>query len=226
MIEQLDSWIALLFIGTAILTLLFFYFANNRATKLSLAILVWSIFQSVLAYNGFYQNSNAVPPRFLLVLLPTSLVILYSLLSRHKEWIIKNRNTQISTLSHVVRIPVEIVLHQLFLSGKIPELMSFEGWNFDILAGITAPVIALLLIKEKLGKRALLIWNYIALVLVLFILTLGVLSAELPIQQLAFDQPNVALNYFPFILLASTIVPIVVWTHLTDILKLQREISA
>jgi hypothetical protein len=68
-------------------------------------------------------------------------------------------------------------------------------------------------------------WNSIGLCFILFILFNGVLSAELPFQQFAFDQPNKAINYFPFILLPATIVPIVIWTHLSDILKLINELK-
>ncbi|TAH22438.1 MAG: hypothetical protein EAZ08_00730 [Cytophagales bacterium] len=40
---------------------------------------------------------------------------------------------------NIVRIPVEIILFWLFVNKAIPELMTFEGRNLDIIAGITAP---------------------------------------------------------------------------------------
>jgi hypothetical protein len=58
---------------------------------------------------------------------------------------------------------------------------------------------------------------------VCFILINGILSSELPFQQFAFEQPNRAVNFFPFILLPAVIVPIVIWTHITDIIKLSRD---
>lgn len=63
----------------------------------------------------------------------------------------------------------------------------------------------------------------IGLCLVSFILVNGVLSVETPFQQFAFGQPNRALAYFPFILLPAAIVPIVIFTHITDIIKIRRE---
>lgn len=123
---------------------------------------------------------------------------------------------------HTVRLPVEIVLFGLFIYQMVPELMTFEGRNYDIIMGITAPIIGILLLKKRISKKALLIWNILGLFLVTFILVNGVLSAELPFQQFAFDQPNRGLNYFPFVLLPATIVPIVVWTHISDILILVK----
>ncbi len=222
MIENIPIWINLLFLTTWLLTLGIFYYSNGRPKKLILAILVYSIIQSILAYIGFYQVLEGMPPRFALVIIPTIIFLIYGLLPRQQMWIIQNRNTKISTFLHVIRFPVEIVLWQLFIFKMVPELMTFEGRNFDILAGITAPIIGLLFLKNKIGKNIVLVWNFIGLGLILFILFNGIFSAELPIQQFGFEQPNRAVTYFPFILLPAVIVPIVIWTHLSDIIKLMR----
>ena len=53
---------------------------------------------------------------------------------------------------------------------------------------------------------------------------MGLLSAELPIQQLAFDQPIKAIAFFPYILLPAVVVPLVIYIHLSDIILIRREI--
>jgi len=53
------------------------------------------------------------------------------------------------TYVHIVRIPVEIVLWWSFLKGRIPVAITFEGMNFDILSGISAPFTALFLLEKK-----------------------------------------------------------------------------
>jgi len=225
MIENLPNWINLLFIVTCMLTIGFFHYSNGKPRNLTLLIIVWSILQSVLAYAGFYHISDTIPPRFALVLLPTTLLMIYGLLPKQQEWFFKARDTRVSTFLHSVRLPVEIVLYQLFVYKMIPELMTFEGRNYDIIMGITAPVIGWMFLREQISKTLLLGWNIIGLFLVLFILFNGILSAELPFQQFGFDQPNRGINYFLFVLLPATIVPIVVWTHLSDILKLRKEMQ-
>lgn len=226
MIEHLPNWINLLFMFATLATLVLFYFANNKPNKLILILLVLSIGHSILAYYDFYLNATAMPPRFLLVLAPSILLIIYGILPKQIDWVIKNRNIQISTLLHTIRIPMEIVLLYLFIHKTIPESMTFEGINFDIVAGITALIIGILYWKGKVSKKVLLMWNVFGLILISIILFVGILSAELPIQQFAFDQPNRALTYFPFILLPAIVVPIVIYTHLTDIIKLRRELQA
>ena len=225
MIENLPIWIDLTFIVTCILTISLFHFSNGRPKKLTLLIIIWSIIQSILAYIGFYQITDSIPPRFGIVLIPTTILIIYGLLPKQQKWFSEIRQTEFSTFLHSVRLPVEIVLFGLFTHKMIPELMTFEGRNYDILMGITAPIIGWLFIKHKLSKKILLGWNIIGLILVLFILFNGILSAELPFQQFGFKQPNLAVNYFPFVLLPATIVPIVIWTHISDIIKLRKEIK-
>ena len=224
MIGNLPIWIDLTFIFTCVLTIILFHFSNGGPKKLTLLIIVWSIMQSLLAYIGFYQNTDSIPPRFGLVLIPTICLIIYGLLPKQQKWFSETRQIKISTFLHSVRIPIEIVLFGLFTHDMIPELMTFEGRNYDILVGITAPIIGWLYLKEKISKKILIGWNIIALFFVFFIFFNGILSAELPFQQFGFEQPNRAVNYFPYILLPATIVPIVIWTHISDIIKLRKEI--
>jgi len=99
--------------------------------------------------------------------------------------------------------------------------MTFEGYNYDILSGISAPIIYyLVFVAKKAGENTLLIWNFICLALLINILVIAALSAQTPIQKLAFDQPNIGVALFPFVLLPSVIVPIVLLSHLTVIRQL------
>lgn len=223
MIENLPIWIEVLFIISCLFTILFFYYSNKKPKTLLGLILFWSFLQSILAYEGFYQITDTIPPRFGLVLIPPTLFIIYGCLPKQRKWVVENRNVELSTFLHSVRIPIEIILYYLFLNQMIPELMTFDGRNFDILAGLTAPVVGVLFLMKRISKKILIVWNVVGLLLILFILVNAILSAELPFQQFAFEQPNRAVAYFPFILLAATIVPIVIYTHITDIIKLSIE---
>jgi len=99
--------------------------------------------------------------------------------------------------------------------------MTFEGTNFDILAGISAPFIAYFAFEKKLlNLNLVLIWNIISLGLLLNIVVKAMLSAPSPIQKIAFEQPNIAILYFPFCWLPTFIVPIVLFSHLVAVRKL------
>jgi len=127
------------------------------------------------------------------------------------------------TFLHIVRIPVELVLYWLFLHQAVPELMTFSGRNFDILAGITAPFVAYYgLQKQLMGRKTLITWNLVALALLFNIVIHAVLSAPFAFQQLAFDQPNIAVLYFPFSWLPGFIVPVVLFAHLVSVRQLLK----
>ena len=222
MIENFPWIIEFAFFMLTIVTVLLFHWSNSGPTKITILLFLWGAIHSLLAYNGFYENVTARPPRFAFILIPGFVAIGYGLTPKSLAWVKQCRNTSISTFLHTVRLPVELTLHYLFTWQLIPELMTYTGRNFDIIMGITAPIVGYFYYKNKLSITALIAWNIVGLFLVSFILINGVLSAELPIQQFAFEQPNVAVKYFPFVLLPALIVPIVIYTHLTDIILWRR----
>jgi hypothetical protein len=114
-----------------------------------------------------------------------------------------------------------MVLFWLFQAGQIPQLMTFEGRNFDILSGLTAPLIYWLAFRGgKTNRRLLIVWNLFALALLINIVVNAFLSFPFSFQQFAFDQPNRAVLYFPFVWLPSVIVPIVLFCHLASLWQL------
>lgn len=226
MIEGLSSYTNIMFLVAWLVGIVLFHFANSKPYKLISLLIIVSIIQSILAYIGFYHDTSSVPPRFILALGPSIVVIIYGLLPKQLAWLRSHRVLKYSTLLHAIRIPVELTLFQLFLHGSVPELMTYHGRNFDILAGIIGLALGVILFFRPISNKLMIIWNIIGLAMVTFILANGILSSRLPVQQFAFDQPNVAIEYFPFILLPAIIVPLVVYTHITDIIFLRSNHSS
>ena len=151
------------------------------------------------------------------ILIPTTIFILYLL--RNKAFY-KERDIRWSTALHIVRFPIELLLFQLAIKEWIPMEMTYKGWNFDIIPGVTAIVLVIWMNYKTINRKFLIIWNIIGLCLVLFILTNGVLSQEMLYQKFGYSIPNKGIAYFPIILLAGVIVPIVIYTHISDIILL------
>ncbi len=181
----------------------------------------WLLFTAVLARGGFYEATGTMPPRvFLFGVLPANLLII-SLFVFARRSFIEDLPLKGLTIMHIIRIPVEIVLLWLFQEKWIPQAMTFEGWNFDIVSGITAPIVYFLAFRgETVNKPLLIIWNAVALILLAIIVTTAVLAFPSPVQQIAFDQPNRAVMYFPLIWLPAIVVPIVLFAHLASLWKL------
>ncbi|NMH88731.1 hypothetical protein [Flavivirga algicola] len=219
---EISILVTVSFVFTTLVTLWFFYKASKHRKAL-FGIIIWMAVLSMLGFSGFYRNTETFPPRFAFLIGPGILFVLLIFLIKKDHKFSDTVNLKWLTLLHVIRIPVEIVLFYAFRAGLIPELMTFEGYNFDILSGLSAPVIYyLVFIKKKIGYKVLLLWNIICLVLLLNILTIAVLSAQTPFQKLAFDQPNIGVTYFPFVWLPAVIVPMVLWSHLVGIRTLYK----
>ncbi len=207
--------------GLTVLLALYLFYRATRSSRVLFLLLGWITLQSVLGLTGFYQAINPSPPRFPLLVLPGFIVVIGLMSTKSGQRFINGLDLRFLTLLHLVRLPVELVLFWLFVQGAVPQLMTFEGRNFDILAGLSAPIIYYLgFVRKRLSKTALIIWNILCLGLVVNIAINGLLSAPTPLQQFAFDQPNIALAYFPFVLLPSVVVPMVIFAHLAAIRRL------
>src|SRR5687768_11719082 len=212
---SLPIYIPLVMGLSTLLTAYFLFRAAHQSTKTLIIICAWLAFQALMGLSGFYQVTDAIPPRFLLMVLPPVLFVVYLFLSPKGRAYIDSLDISMLTLLHVVRIPVEIVLFWLFINKSVPELMTFEGRNFDILSGVTAIIVYYFgFIKKQINKNVLLAWNFVCLGLLINIVVNAALSVPSPIQQFAFDQPNIGILYFPFNWLPSFIVPVVLLAHL------------
>ena len=157
-------------------------------------------------------------------MIPALVVIVLLLATRKGRSFTDELDLKKITLLHVVRIPVEIILFLLASRKVIPELMTFAGRNFDILSGITAPIIYFICFRNShlSNRKLLLAWNFICLALLLNIIINAVLSLPYSSQLFAFDQPNMAVLYFPFAWLPSFIVVVVLYCHLAAIRQLLK----
>lgn len=235
MIDNLPTYITLTFGLTTVATLLLFIWTirnsnsettRKKSTTILIGLTIWLVIQTILTLKNIYNtDTNTFPPRIMLFgILPTILTMLFLFATQDGRQFIDSLPLKNLTYLNVVRIPVEIVLFWLFLNKAVPELMTFEGRNFDILAGISAPFIAYFgLTKNKLSRQTILIWNLICLGLLMNIVTNALLSAPSPIQKFAFEQPNIAILHFPFSWLPTFIVPIVLFGHLTSIRQLLKQ---
>lgn len=196
----------IVFVTIALLALWLLYRGTGRDRWPVGIFIVWQVVTGTLAFSGVFEKN---PGWFPFVLLGTVLITLLCLK------MIRKQNVPFLLGIHVLRIPVELVLYDLYRESKVPVFMTFNGWNFDILVGISALglLIYMVLTRRGLNRRLFMIWNVAGIGFLLFIVSLAVLSSPLPIQRLAFDQPNVAVLEFPYSFLPTCVVPVVLISH-------------
>lgn len=192
------------------------YLGTGKNRWLLFAYTFWGIALWILTQSGYYLTTHTLPPRFATVILPALAAALWFYKKIEKvsiRWLIA---------VHIIRIPVELCLHQLFLQRLLPESMTYTGYNFDILSGISAIVILVLHLTGKLPTLVFKVWNLLALTLLAIVVVTAVLSIPTAVQVLSFDQPNRAVLLFPYILLPGVIVPLVILSHLLLLKNLRK----
>lgn len=216
--ETIPFYVYVTFVLTLIATLLIFYRATKKSKGFIVLITIWLTVQSIISILGLYTTTNTTPSKFPFLLLPPLVFIIVQFSTRKGKLFIDSLDLKILTIIHIVRIPVELVLYWLFLSKALPELMTFEGRNFDIISGFTAPLIYYFgFIRNRLNKSILIGWNLLCMALLVNIILNAMLSAPTPFQQFGFEQPNIAVLHFPFLFLPACIVPVILFSHLASI---------
>ncbi len=230
MMTQLPAvYITFIFILTVLATVGFFLYALWTAHRkrsyiyLSAFFLgLWMWLEGYLADAGFFANVDG-KPRFLFAVVPPLLLMAFVFAYPKTRSTLATISLPVLTLLSVVRIPVEFVIDWWYHAGLVPQLMTFEGRNFDIISGVTAPIVFFLAFRTNKGRTnriLLIVWNVACLLLLINIVTNAILSVPGPAQLQAFDQPARAVLFYPFIWLPSVIVPAVLFSHLVSLYQL------
>lgn len=219
--ESLPAYVYITFFATVVLAIGLFFKATHYSRPFLLLLLGWIVIQSILGIAGFYNNPATMTARFPLLFLPPLLLLIFRFATTKGRAFIDSLDLPTLTIFHIIRIPVELVLFWLFVHKTVPEAMTFHGRNFDIFSGITAPLVYYFgFAKKRLSNWVIIGWNIICLLLLLNVVSNAILSLPDRYQQFGFGQPNIALGYFPFVLLPACLVPLVMFSTFAAIRQL------
>jgi hypothetical protein len=108
-------------------------------------------------------------------------------------------------------------LHQLWIDGLVPKMLTFEGANVDIFIGASAPLIAWVSTRGRLGMRLALTWNVLGLLALANVVIRAVLTAPGPFNLIHAEVPNLMFGTFPFMFIPGFFVPLAIVLHLLAI---------
>jgi len=221
--ELLTYHVSLVFGLISFLTVFTFYKAIQNSKGFAFMALFWLVIQSAVSFSGFYTFADSLFTRFLMIILPPALLVIWLFSSQSGKSCLYNVDMHLLTVIHIVRAPVEVVLYLLFISNVVPQEMTIAGGNFDILSGLSAPVIYYWgMMQRKIKWQLLVVWNVACLGMLLNVMIRSVLSAPFFFQPIATDQPEVALLHFPFIFLPGAVLPVILCSHLAMIRNLVK----
>jgi len=226
-------------LGFALLTALFFglvlrnlrnalqltNWTNQRQRKIQsgalLIIIGWAILVAIVSISGLTQRFEWFPINLGPVLLIPLAGILVLTFSKGTAEVLRHVPVQVLTHMQVFRVFVEILLWMLFIRGALPVQMTFEGRNFDILAGLTAPVMAFFFADNR---KLMIAWNLISLGLLINIVTIAIVSMPTPLRIFHNEPANTIVAEFPFIYLPTFLVPLAYGLHFLSLRKLTAKL--
>ena len=192
------------------------YLNGRTAFVITAGLFVWLIYVGLLGYFGVVRNAAMRPPGIAFIFVPVLVFLVLSVLGLRSSagarvalafplWIILGTQS--------FRIVVELFLHQLWIDGLGPKMLTFAGANVDIYVGASAPLIAWLSTRGRLGMKLALIWNVLGLLSLTNVVIRAVLTAPGPFNLIHAEVPNLMIGTFPFMFIPGFFVPLAVVLH-------------
>ena len=178
----------------------------------------WLGYTTLMILTGVLDDFG-MPPRIPLLLVVPAIAFSILLLNRKtSKKMLRATPLYLPIYIQSFRIVVELLIYGAFLEEVFPVVVTFEGYNMDVFVGLSAPVIGLLHHRKILGRRSLLLWNTLALVVLT--VTMGcfmyafLLARDiLPVHALDFTA-------YPYVLLPSILLPFALFYHIFSIKQL------
>lgn len=184
-------------------------------------VLAYVVVPALLAASGWLDRYDPLPAPALVMVLGLTIITIGFVASPSGERLALAIPTAALVGFQAFRVPVELLLHRLALEGAIPEVMTYAGRNFDIVAGVTGGILGLWLIRREIPPLILHLWNVGCLALLANIVTIAVLSTPVPFRSFTEGPPNVLPSTFPYVWLPTVLVQLALAGHLLLYRKLR-----
>jgi hypothetical protein len=200
--------------------------AHVRSKKLLTAVLIvafWLGYLTLLSFTGVLLDLD-MPPKFpILVFLPlvVGMIVFYS--RKKNSAILHSIPRAWPIYFQSFRIAVELLILFTFFEGILPQSATFEGMNFDVLMGLSAPFVGMYVAKHPNSKTIQYVWNALGICMVLFVAFIIASSIYFPTIWNS-DTPIVSMRFLemPYLLLAGYLAPMAIFVHVLSLAQLRK----
>jgi hypothetical protein len=183
----------------------------------ALGLLVWLVGTAALSASGVLEVP-ATPPRAIFFVVGANLAAVVFALSPAGTRLAAGLPVAALVGFHAFRLPLELVLHQWYLEGVVPVQMTYAGHNFDIVTGVLALGVGLVLWRAGPSWPLVLGFNLVGLALLVTVATIALLSSPIPLRTYMNEPPVLLVFHAPY----GWIVPMCVAPALAGHLVLLR----
>lgn len=223
------TYIALLLITALAIPVVFRKTVKNSSAKRKyiapiLLLGVWVVLSVVASKGIFLDTIKNIPPAFVPAVFTTAAFAVYFALYYKPLHEFADSNMKYAVAIQTFRLPLELIFVWLLAHNLMPVQMTFEGRNFDVLVGLTAPFIAYFgYHKTILPKWALIAWNFVGLGLLINIVTVAILSAPVSFQVFTNLPHNTIVFKPPYHFIPFFLVPLALFGHLFALKRLLKK---
>jgi hypothetical protein len=170
---------------------------RRQAVLAALGVAGFLALFAVLALSGLLARFDLRPPPLLFWMLST----LGGALAVGLSPLGKRLATELPFVALVgfqaFRLPLELVMHRAAAEHVMPSIMSYGGYNFDIVSGVSALLLGLVLLRRPVPRFVLVAWNLLGSLLLAVIVSIAFLATPL-IRAFGDGQVNVWITEFPY----------------------------
>lgn len=182
------------------------------------------LFTAALAVSGVLAAPHALPPPMAIMLV---VVILGSVrIGRSSAVDAAAHEADVMSLVRLqaFRLPLELLMHHAWTKGIMPKELSFSGYNYDIVTGISAALLAIVSWKRSIPRLVIWAWNIWGMLCLGCIAVIAIVSS--PMVRgfgAAPEHVNTWVLYFPYVWLPTVLVPTAIVGHIVVTRRLLRE---
>ena len=186
---------------------------RRRTGRVGTAVLAWLVLTAFVAANGVLRRFDVTPPPFAALVLAIAVVGIAVPCSPLGTLLVRGLPLWALVGFQVFRFPLELVMHRAYVEGIMPVQMSYSGFNYDILTGITAGVLGLWLYRRRVPRWIVTSWNLLGFALLVNVVTIAIVSTPV-FRWFGNERLNVFVTYPPFVWLPAVLVPAALMGHI------------
>ena len=199
---------------------------KRRAATLAIGTSIWMALGAIAASSGLLSRFDIAPPP-MLVMIAAVFAVSFALGLSALGCTLASEISLVALVGlQSFRLPLELVMHHAGSLAIMPVQLSFSGYNFDIVTGIGALLLSILIgAKFKVPNAVVWMWNVWGMFCLLAIAIIAIATS--PVVRAFGDSPedlNTWVLFFPYVWLPVVLVTIAISGHIiiTRKLLLQR----
>lgn len=197
---------------------------NKKLGILIFSLVSWFGYLFILSSQEILFDLSFPPKIPILIFIPIIIATIIFYFKNKNKTILQHIPKSYPVYYQTFRIFVEIILLFTFYKNIIPKAATFEGLNFDIIMGISAPFMGYFVFQKQIKYPFLAkAWNILGILMVLFVFFIIATGFYQP-QLWNSETPTVSMEFIqlPYLLIAGFLAPSAIFMHILSLMQLRK----